>query len=54
VAAREIAEFNKQYPDIKVIYKKVPSDNYAAVLKPALANGAQQRMPSRHRHSAVS
>ncbi len=38
VAAREIAEFNKQYPDIKVIYKKVPSDNYAAVLKPALAS----------------
>jgi raffinose/stachyose/melibiose transport system substrate-binding protein len=38
VAAREIAEFNKQYPDIKVIYKKVPGDNYAAVLKPALAS----------------
>jgi ABC-type glycerol-3-phosphate transport system substrate-binding protein len=38
VADREIAAFNKQYPDIKVIYKKVPSDNYAAVLKPALAS----------------
>ena len=38
VADREIAEFNKQYPDIKVIYKKVPGDNYAAVLKPALAS----------------
>ena len=24
VAEREIAAFNKQYPDIKVIYKKVP------------------------------
>ena len=40
VAEREIAEFNKQYPDIKVIYKKVPGDNYAAVLKPALASNA--------------
>jgi raffinose/stachyose/melibiose transport system substrate-binding protein len=38
VAEREIAAFNQQYPDIKVIYKKVPSDNYAAVLKPALAS----------------
>jgi len=38
VAEREIAGFNKQYPDIKVIYKKVPIDNYAAVLKPALAS----------------
>jgi raffinose/stachyose/melibiose transport system substrate-binding protein len=38
VAAREIEGFNKQYPDIKVIYKKVPIDNYAAVLKPALAS----------------
>lgn len=38
VAAREIADFNKQYPKIKVIYKKVPIDNYAAVLRPALAS----------------
>src|SRR5690349_12943899 len=38
LAAREIAAFNKQYPDIKVVYKKVPIDNYAAVLKPALAS----------------
>jgi ABC-type glycerol-3-phosphate transport system substrate-binding protein len=38
VADREIAAFNKQYPDIKVVYKKVPSDNYAALLKPALAS----------------
>jgi len=38
LAAREIAAFNEQYPDIEVIYKKVPSDNYAAVLKPALAS----------------
>ncbi len=38
VAAREIAAFNKQYPDITVIYKKVPIDNYAAVLRPALAS----------------
>src|SRR3954453_19551530 len=38
VAAREIATFNKQYPNIKVIYKKVPIDNYAAVLRPALAS----------------
>ena len=38
VADREVAAFNQQYPDIKVIYKKVPIDNYAAVLKPALAS----------------
>lgn len=38
VAEREIAAFNKQYPDIKVTFKKVPGDNYAAVLKPALAS----------------
>jgi raffinose/stachyose/melibiose transport system substrate-binding protein len=38
LAAREIAAFNEQYPDIEVIYKKVPNDNYAAVLKPALAS----------------
>jgi ABC-type glycerol-3-phosphate transport system substrate-binding protein len=38
LATREIADFNKQYPDIKVVYKKVPGDNYAAILKPALAS----------------
>jgi len=38
LAEREIAAFNEQYPDIKVVYKKVPTDNYAAVLKPALAS----------------
>lgn len=38
VAEREIKAFNEQYPDIEVIYKKVPIDNYAAVLKPALAS----------------
>lgn len=38
VAAREIAAFNKQYPDIKVTYRKVPIDNYAAILRPALAS----------------
>jgi raffinose/stachyose/melibiose transport system substrate-binding protein len=40
VAEREIAAFNKQYPDIKVTYKKVPIDNYAAVLRPALASNS--------------
>lgn len=38
VAAREIAAFNKQYPDVKVTYKKVPIDNYAAILRPALSS----------------
>lgn len=38
LAAREIAGFNKDYPNIKVTYKKVPIDNYAAVLRPALAS----------------
>jgi raffinose/stachyose/melibiose transport system substrate-binding protein len=38
LAAREIAAFNKQYPQIKVTYKKVPIDNYSALLKPALAS----------------
>lgn len=38
LAAREIAAFNKQYPQIKVTYKKVPIDNYAALLRPALAS----------------
>ena len=38
LAAREIAAFNKEYPNIKVTYKKVPIDNYAAVLRPALTS----------------
>jgi len=38
LAAREIAAFNKQYPDIKVEYKKVPNADYTAVLRPALAS----------------
>jgi raffinose/stachyose/melibiose transport system substrate-binding protein len=38
LAAREIAAFNEQYPNIKVTYKKVPIDNYAALLRPALAS----------------
>jgi len=38
LAAREIAAFNKDYPNIAVTYKKVPIDNYAAVLRPALAS----------------
>ncbi|GAA1969515.1 ABC transporter substrate-binding protein [Microbacterium deminutum] len=36
VAEAQIAAFNKQYPNIKVTYKKVPTDTYPAVLKPAL------------------
>lgn len=38
VAERDIAAFNKQYPDIKVTYKKVPNADYTAVLRPALAS----------------
>lgn len=38
LAAREIAAFNQDYPNIKVTYKKVPIANYAAVLRPALAS----------------
>jgi raffinose/stachyose/melibiose transport system substrate-binding protein len=38
LAQREIAAFNKQYPDIKVTYKKIPVGNYAALLRPALAS----------------
>lgn len=38
LAAREIAAFNKDYPNIDVTYKKVPIDNYAALLRPALAS----------------
>ena len=38
LAEREIAAFNKQYPDIKVTYKKVPNNDYTAVLRPALAS----------------
>ncbi|MFD1721621.1 ABC transporter substrate-binding protein [Amnibacterium endophyticum] len=38
VAEAEIAAFNNDYPDIKVNYRKVPIDNYAAILRPALAS----------------
>jgi raffinose/stachyose/melibiose transport system substrate-binding protein len=38
LAGREIAAFNKDYPNIQVTYKKVPIDNYAALLRPALAS----------------
>ncbi|GAA2829859.1 extracellular solute-binding protein [Kribbella solani] len=38
LAEREIAAFNRQYPNIKVIYKKVPNNDYTAVLRPALAS----------------
>lgn len=38
LAAREIAAFNKDYPDIKVTYKKVPNADYTGVLRPALAS----------------
>jgi raffinose/stachyose/melibiose transport system substrate-binding protein len=38
VADAEIAAFNEKYPDIKVNYRKVPIDNYAALLRPALAS----------------
>ena len=38
LAGREIAAFNKDYPNIQVTYKKVPIDSYAAVLRPALAS----------------
>lgn len=34
-----IAEFNKEYPDIKVIWKQTSIDDYDATIKPALANG---------------
>lgn len=34
-----IAEFNKEYPDIKVTWKQTSIDAYDAALKPALANG---------------
>jgi len=34
-----IAEFNKEYPDIKVIWKQTSIDDYDAAIKPALANG---------------
>ncbi len=40
LAAREIAAFNKDYPNIHVTYKKVPIDNYAALLRPALASNS--------------
>ncbi|GAB3924032.1 hypothetical protein GCM10011575_02580 [Microlunatus endophyticus] len=38
LAEREIAAFNKVYPNIKVTYKKINSDQLAAVLRPALAS----------------
>ena len=38
VAARVIALFNKQYPNIKVNYKIIQDSNYTAVLRPALAS----------------
>jgi raffinose/stachyose/melibiose transport system substrate-binding protein len=38
LAAREIAAFNKQYPNIKVTFKNIPSGTYPAVLRPALAS----------------
>ena len=38
VADAEISAFNEKYPDIKVNYRKVPIDNYAALLRPALAS----------------
>lgn len=34
-----IAEFNKEYPDIKVTWKQTSIDNYDAAIRPALANG---------------
>jgi ABC-type glycerol-3-phosphate transport system substrate-binding protein len=34
-----IAEFNKVYPNIKVIWKQTSIDDYDAALKPALASG---------------
>ena len=33
-----VAEFNKEYPDIKVTWKQTSIDDYNAALKPALAN----------------
>lgn len=39
VAQREIAAFNKQYPHIKVVYKKLQDATYNAGLRPALASG---------------
>ncbi len=34
-----IAEFNKEYPDIKVTWKQTSIDDYDAAIRPALANG---------------
>lgn len=34
-----IAEFNKDYPNIKVTWKQTTIDDYDATIKPALANG---------------
>ncbi|WP_157768896.1 ABC transporter substrate-binding protein [Pseudarthrobacter sulfonivorans] len=38
LAQREIAEFNKEFPNIKVTFKKVPNADYTGVLRPALAS----------------
>ncbi|WP_460798636.1 ABC transporter substrate-binding protein [Microbacterium sp. GXF0217] len=38
LAEREIAAFNEEYPDIEVVYKKIPSGDYNAVMRPALAS----------------
>ncbi len=35
-----IAEFNKEYPDIKVTWKQTSINDYDAVVRPALASGA--------------
>lgn len=39
VAQRQIAAFNKQYPHIKVVFKKLQDAAYNAGLRPALASG---------------
>jgi raffinose/stachyose/melibiose transport system substrate-binding protein len=40
VAQREIAQFNKAYPHITVVFKKLQDASYNAGLRPALASGA--------------
>ena len=39
LAQLDIAAFNKQYPNIKVVYKNFPDANYTAALRPALLSG---------------
>lgn len=34
-----VAEFNKEFPDIKVIWKQTSIDDYDATIRPAIANG---------------